>query len=132
MHDEMTMGVLAKMTGIAPRTIRYYVQIGLLPPPSGETRSARYSKEHLDRLGKIQALQAEGHSLDLIKRLFAGDAEVRSQDQVSVWTRISVAPGLEVHIDSSVADLSTTELRRFASRCRFEIGQIEKSRGKGK
>ena len=34
MTHALTIGQLAKATGVASKTIRYYEQIGVLPPPS--------------------------------------------------------------------------------------------------
>ncbi len=45
------------MSGLPRRTIHFYVAEGLLPPPDGRGRSARYSTEHLIRLELIQILR---------------------------------------------------------------------------
>src|SRR4029450_12323962 len=43
------IGELADLGGISRRTIRYYVQEGLLPPPLGLGRGNHYGREQLDR-----------------------------------------------------------------------------------
>jgi DNA-binding transcriptional MerR regulator len=62
-----TIGELAKQTGLTPRTIRYYVEIGLLPPPEGTGRAAGYGPEHLQRLWLIKRLQNARLSLEEIR-----------------------------------------------------------------
>ena len=64
---ELSIGELAKASGVTRRTIRYYVELGLLPPPEGAGRAAVYGDEHLERLRRIQELQATRLSLEEIR-----------------------------------------------------------------
>lgn len=48
---------LAELTGIEPRTIRSYIERGLLPGADARGRGATYSAEHLSRLQVIQAFR---------------------------------------------------------------------------
>lgn len=50
---------LSREAGVTPRTIRYYIAEGLLPPPESIGRNARYGQEHLDRLRLIDQLKAQ-------------------------------------------------------------------------
>ena len=60
----MTIGELAQATGLAPRTIRFYEQKGLLPrPPRSEGGYRQYSAEDLRRLGLLRRVRALGFSL---------------------------------------------------------------------
>src|SRR5688500_11939598 len=56
---------LAETTGIEARTIRNYIERGLLPSASARGRGASYSAEHLARLHAIQALRRARPSLAL-------------------------------------------------------------------
>jgi DNA-binding transcriptional MerR regulator len=58
---------LAERAGVSPRTVRYYVQRGLLPPPVFKGRDTAYGEEHLARLRAIRALQDEHLPLDSIQ-----------------------------------------------------------------
>lgn len=49
---------------IQPRTVRFYISKGLLPPPSGGPKFARYGVEHLKRLVSIRTWLDEGVSLE--------------------------------------------------------------------
>jgi DNA-binding transcriptional MerR regulator len=55
----MTIGELAREAGVTPRTVRYYVSEGLLPPPTYEGRQSYYGPRHLLILRAIRAMQAE-------------------------------------------------------------------------
>ena len=48
---------LAKHTGFKPRTIRYYISIGLLPPPLNMGRNAQYGSVHMERLKSIKVMK---------------------------------------------------------------------------
>ncbi|MFG3259499.1 MerR family transcriptional regulator [Streptomyces sp. NPDC048172] len=54
---------LAEAAGITPRTLRFYRERKLLPPPRREGRIAWYDGHHLARLRTIAALLARGHTL---------------------------------------------------------------------
>ena len=63
---EYTLEELAELTGITARTIRSYIEKGLLPGPGSTGPKARYSDQHLDKLKTILHLkQGPGLNLDL-------------------------------------------------------------------
>jgi DNA-binding transcriptional MerR regulator len=63
------MEELSQLSGLSRRTIRYYIQIGLLEGPSGEGRGARYGRNHLDNLEKIRRLSEWGVSLEAVRNV---------------------------------------------------------------
>src|SRR3954470_2417771 len=52
-----TIGQLAELAGVTPRTIRYYTAEGLLPRPDARGQYALYGAEHLLRLQLIGQLK---------------------------------------------------------------------------
>jgi MerR family copper efflux transcriptional regulator len=68
----MQIGELAKQSGLNPKTIRYYEDIGLLPRPS-RTASGyrRYDETAISQLEFIQRAKLLGFSLDEIREVFA-------------------------------------------------------------
>ncbi len=64
---ELTIDDLCAETGYTRRTIRYYLQRGLLPPPEGGGRRRIYRRDHLLRLFVIRALQARKYPLEEIR-----------------------------------------------------------------
>lgn len=73
----MNINELANETGVTTRTIRYYVEQGLLPnPESGYP--AQYTDDHLQRLALIRRLKEEYLPLDEIKTMLQGlnDAQI--------------------------------------------------------
>lgn len=82
MHSdpELTLDDLARESGAEARTIRGYVQRGLVPRPSKRGRGATYPPAALDRVRAIRRLMREsGIGLDEIRRLFfrMDDAMIR-------------------------------------------------------
>ncbi len=68
----MRIGELAKTAGINPKTIRYYEEIGLLPPaPRTESGYRQYGDEDAQRLEFIRNAQALGIALGEIKEVLA-------------------------------------------------------------
>ena len=64
MGEEMRIGELAKQAGTTQRTIRYYHNIGLLPPAYREGHGQHYyTGETVTRLRKIEQLKKIGLSL---------------------------------------------------------------------
>jgi DNA-binding transcriptional MerR regulator len=60
-----TINELADASGVEPRTIRSYVEKGLIPGPDSLGRGARYPKESLDRLKVLQLLRDANRTLTL-------------------------------------------------------------------
>lgn len=66
-QSEWKLQELAAASGVSPRTVRYYVQRGLLPAPPFRGPDTVYGEEHLLRLKAIRALQARFLPLDAIQ-----------------------------------------------------------------
>ncbi|CAM5683936.1 Regulatory protein, MerR OS=Streptomyces glaucescens OX=1907 GN=SGLAU_14480 PE=4 SV=1 [Streptomyces glaucescens] len=66
---EYRMDELARLAGITVRTLRFYRERGLIPPPRREGRIAWYDDHHLARLRTIAALLERGHTLSGIAEL---------------------------------------------------------------
>ena len=109
---------LSAHTRLPRRTIRYYIQLGLVDRPIGETRGARYGWQHLSRLLRIRELTEQGHSLDQIGRLLNGPetapAAQAPPGSISVLSQVHLAPGLALTIDPALAHLSPEQLRALA------------------
>jgi DNA-binding transcriptional MerR regulator len=121
------IGELAELAGVSRRTVRYYVQEGLLPSPLGVGRGRHYGDEHLDRLLKVKALQEQGRTLDEIRRELSGGvaraaarsvAEAEPALSREAWRRVAVAPGVELHVSARVRMPPPGKLQDLAAWCR--------------
>jgi len=66
--DSFDLTELSTAAGVTPRTVRYYVQQGLLPSPGTRGPGTRYEQAHLDRLQLIRRLQRQHLPLAEIRR----------------------------------------------------------------
>jgi len=120
---------LSALTEVPRRTIRYYIELGLLEGAEGETRAARYTRQHLETLLKIRRFAAQGIGLSHVKQRLAGDSASEAGEVVpssgpavgsaipapviEVRSHLTLAPGVELVIEPVAARLSTEQLRRF-------------------
>jgi len=114
---------LAKLAGVSPRTVRYYVQRGLLPAPTFRGKDTAYGDDHLARLQAIRKLQEQYLPLDAIQ----AELERRGAEEIlrsphphpipqpiprphpppvtsaQSWRRYELRDGVEIHLREDVA-----------------------------
>ncbi len=109
---------LCVLADLPIRTVRYYVQMGLVDRPEGETRAARYGTRQLEQLLLIKKWTAAGVALERINELLHGEpapipARPRAVGSVEVCSHLKVADGIEVVIEPGRAGLSPEQVRAF-------------------
>ena len=122
------VGDLARLAGVSRRTVRYYVQEGLIPAPFGVGRGNHYGPEHLERILRVKAMQEAGKSLDEIRnsdsrarrRADAGPPPIPAFER-SLWRRITLTPGVELHLGEGVTLPSPGRLQELADWCRRHV-----------
>lgn len=103
---------LSEAAGVTPRTVRYYVQQGLLPAPSTRGPGTRYDRPYLDRLQLIRRLQREHLPLAEIRRRLEGLGDDGIRD--------ALAASPEPPTESSALDYVRDLLARQSSRTTAE------------
>jgi len=149
----MKLDELARTVGVAPRTVRYYVQRGLLPAPHFRGRDTEYGEEHEVRLRAIRRLQElylpldaiqielERHSLDELRQIAQGKRAPKTKvapppamppagtataaPPAGTWTRWQLAPGLELHLSANASD----DVKELAAEVRRLKDQKERNEG---
>ena len=146
--DPIDLTALADRAGVSIRTVRYYIQQGLLPKPEARGPGAHYKEEHLDRLLLIKRLQREHLPLAEIRRVLessAGElpAPRSARDYIrsvlgepaahfaastppedppppsrSQWERITLAPDIELHIRRPLARAVNRQVERVIDAAR--------------
>jgi len=116
--DRLGLEQLAERSGVPPRTVRYYIQRGMVDRPQGERRGAYYTPRHLEQLLRIRRWCEAGLSLEGIAQLLANPSdappEVARGGRIAVRTHVGIGAGLELVIDPETARLSTAEVRQLA------------------
>lgn len=128
-----TLDELCSLVGLTKRTIRFYMQEGLVDRPEGQKRGSYYLDAHLQQLQQVQAWQKAGYSLDRIGQLLEDGATpgetlvpLRVQrGDVQVWSRIHIAPGVELSIEPQQAGLNPDETRALYRKIAEIIDQLK-------
>ena len=107
---------LAALVGLARRTVRYYIQLGLVDRPLGETRGAYYTPAHLEQLLLVAKYSKAGLALDRIAALRSAPSalppiELPRAGTVSVRSHLTLADGVELVLDAGRAGLSPVQVR---------------------
>ena len=119
MNDQKySLDELCAMTDLPKRTVRYYVQLGLVDKPSGETRAAVYDATHLEQLLLIKKWSNAGMSLERIRLLLHGEPppipeQPRNPGSIEVRSHLFVGHGIELSVDAARTNLSPEKLRNF-------------------
>lgn len=118
------IGELAALGGVSRRTVRYYVQEGLIPAPLGVGRGHHYSGDHLEQLLRVKSLQEAGQTLDDIRaalggkrvaRPSAGHALEEQPPSRELWLRLTLAPGVELHVARGVRLPSPAKIQELTT-----------------
>lgn len=116
-YMKLTLQQLSEQAGLPGRTIRFYIQQGLLPGPAGEKRGAYYTEAHLSDLLRIRQWQATGLSLDAIADLLQARQEPplapARPGAVEVRSHLIVADGVELVVAPDRARLTQAQLRKL-------------------
>jgi DNA-binding transcriptional MerR regulator len=114
-----TLDDIAALAELPRRTVRYYIQTGLVDRPQGIAKGAFYTQRHVEQLLLIRKWQLAGLSLERIGEL------LRQQDSgplppaprrpgtVEVWSHLVVADGVELTLEPGRAGLTPEQVRAF-------------------
>ena len=130
MSKTFSLDELCTLTDLPKRTVRYYMQMGLVDRPIGETRAAHYLTAHLDQLLKVKQLSDAGISLERIADIQNGEElqipiKPRKPGDIQVKSHIYVAPGIELQISPEEADMSPEQIRALVKAVMKTIQEIK-------
>ena len=112
----MSIGELAKETGVKIVTIRYYEQIGVLPAPARTAGNYRaYNEGHAQQLRFIRRCRDLGFSLDEVRELF----RLSTENASSCADVCRIADRHLKAIEDKLTDLNrlASELSRISASC---------------
>ena len=121
MNDQQTFTLddIAALAELPRRTVRYYIQTGLIDRPQGVGKGAFYTQHHIEQLVLVRKWQLAGLSLDKIGDVLKQQASgplpptPRRSGTVEVWSHLVVAEGVEVNLEPGRAGLSPEQVRAF-------------------
>lgn len=117
--DHMTIGALAKASGVNVETIRYYHRIGLLPTPQRDYGSIRrYAGDSQKRVRFVKRAQRLGFSLDEVALLLGlADGEHCAETKSIAQRKLEL-------VEEKLSDLAAIQaaLKRLIQSCKSEPG----------
>jgi DNA-binding transcriptional MerR regulator len=114
-----TLDEISALAELPRRTVRYYIQLGLLDRPVGYGKGAHYTSQHVEQLILIRKWQLAGLSLERIAELIKGESDgalpptPRRTGTVEVWSHMVEAEGVEVILEPGRAGLNPEQVRVF-------------------
>jgi DNA-binding transcriptional MerR regulator len=102
MDRDLTIGELAKRTGVATSALRYYEELGLLPAPVRVSGQRRYPTSAVGLVGMILLLRDVGFSLGESKTFLA--SRTHAADSWRTLTQRQLA-----HLDEQIAKAETAK-----------------------
>jgi len=91
MSDFLTIGELARRTGLTTSALRYYDELGLVRPTRRVSGHRRYAVDAVAAVGVVRFLQEVGFTLAEVKRLIAS----RKRSPVA-WRALAVRKSAEL------------------------------------
>jgi DNA-binding transcriptional MerR regulator len=128
--QSFSLDEIAALSELPRRTVRYYIQLGLLDRPVGYGKGAHYTSEHIEKLILIRKWQLAGLSLERIAEVLKGQADgglppaPRRTGTVEVWSHMVVDDGVEVILEPGRAGLSPEQVRAFFRAVALEYQRI--------
>ena len=114
-----TLDDISALAELPRRTVRYYIQSGLIDRPQGVGKGAYYTQSHVEQLLLVRKWQLAGLSLErigeLLKQQAAGPLPPtpRRTGTVEVWSHLVISDGVELNLEPSRAGLSPEQIRAF-------------------
>jgi DNA-binding transcriptional MerR regulator len=135
MNDAPTFTIdeIAALAELPRRTVRYYIQTGLIDRPQGVGKGAHYAQRHVEQLLLVRKWQLAGLSLERIGELLrqpdtgALPPTPRRPGSVEVWSHLVIADGVELTLEPGRAGLTPEQVRAFFRAVTHAYGQIHQS-----
>jgi DNA-binding transcriptional MerR regulator len=130
--NDYSIEQLEELTGFARRTIRFYIQQGLVEAPFGARKTPRYTQKHVEQLLKVRQYKEAGLNLKRIAQLLTSGSEINASQElidkegsVSLISRIQIGSGVTLDIDRSQCSLSDDHIRNLAREIHSLITKIQ-------
>ena len=115
-----SIGELADKAGVSRRTVRYYVQRGLIDPPEGRGRGSGYGAKHAGQIQRVLRLQREGLDLDTIQNAPGEElprVKLSPFGAPELVLRVPLGEGMRLELDAGVSPPSPETLDKLAEAC---------------
>ena len=123
---------LCSLTDTSKRTVRFYMQEGLVDRSEGQRKGAYYLERHLMQLLEIKKWQKAGLSLERIKQIIRDEQDnelippIQPQQpgSLEVWSHLNIADGIQLQIEPKRSGLSPEQIRKLLKSVTKELNRI--------
>jgi DNA-binding transcriptional MerR regulator len=125
-HDMHQIGEAAAQSGLSLRTIRFYEEVGLVPP-SGRTAGGfrLYTDEDIERLQLVKDLKPLDFSLEEMREVLAlldqldasgSDSDATLRDRLDDFAEVAEKRCADLRVQLGAAEAVAKQLRRVSAR----------------
>ena len=129
--DALSIGQICARSGLSPRTVRYYEELGLLPGVRRRAGGRRvYGADELERLRFIQRLQLLGLPLAEIREL--NDVHAIAGSTASMLARLDELLARRLaELDARIGDLAglRDQIEKYRARIASRRGALDPEEG---
>lgn len=120
--SQLTISEVARQAKLRSSAIRYYEQMGILPPATRVSGQRRYDKTVLYRLAVVQRARQAGFALDEIRTLFFGFQEgTRAEAR---WRKLADRKLAELNVMALQIRSMQLMLKRMKAKCHCQTLEI--------
>ena len=131
--ERFSLSELCTLADQPTRTVRYYIQEGIINRPEGAKRGAYYTRDHLEQLLTIRKWQSAGLNLERIRELLSEPEgglvpppRAKRPGDVNMRSHITLRAGVELVVDPQEAGLSPEAVRSLAREAAALLDKIIK------
>ena len=118
----LSIGELAEQTGVSRRTVRFYVQRGVIDPPIGLGRSSHYTQRHVGQVRRVLELQRRGLQLSDItappeeaQESSTAESSTVETPETNLVLRVTLMEGVRLELDAGAMSPTAEQLRELAA-----------------
>ena len=120
--SHLSISEVARQVGLRPSAIRYYEQLGILPPPDRIGGRRRYDRTVLYRLAVVQRARQAGFALHEIRTLFFGFKDgTRAEAR---WRKLADRKLDELNAIAAQIKSMELLLKRMKGKCRCKTLEV--------
>ncbi len=119
------IGEIASLSGLTQRTIRYYMELGLLPERRSEGGQRSFTNEDLVYLKRIKELKALGFTLEEIEAII----RLKAEDETGSKRRNELLRQYRSKLSEDITRINA--LKAHVDELEWHIKQLEETAGGG-
>ena len=121
MKKTFRIGEIATLSGLTQRTIRYYMELGLLPEERSSGGQRNFTNNDLVYLKRIKELKALGFSLEEIGKIIS----LRKEDESGNIRRTELLRQYRKKLSDDIAKVN--DLKKHIGELEWHIKQLEEA-----